>query len=184
MTENKSYSNVTEAELREKLEEQKRQKKCPTCGSRIDREMRMHRFHADIVDFLRENRVVKYDSCILCVKKHIGYAMALYDEMLKSKGSGTADGIAKVNVILDELKLIGNLQAAIDESEDFTELNEQIKTDERAYRYEGIEPNWSKIAELIVKYIVKNANGLRTDTEETERAETESMARKDRERGQ
>ena len=32
------------------------------------------------------------------------------------------------------------------------ELYEQIKIDERAYRYEGIGPNWPKIAELILKY--------------------------------
>ena len=152
MSQTKTFSNVTEAELKAKLEERKRQENCPTCGARRNDEMTMHRFHMDIVDFLRERRVVKYDSCILCVKKHIGYAMTLHDEMMKSKGSGNADGTAKVNVLLDELKLIGNLQAAMDESEDCPELHEQIKVDERAYRYEGIEPNWAKIAELIVKY--------------------------------
>ena len=150
--ETKALSNVTEAELKAKLEERKRQEKCPTCGARRYDEMTMTRFHADIVDFLRERRVVKYDSCILCVKKHIGYAMTLHDELLKAKGSGNADGTAKVNLLMDELKLIGNLQAAMDESEDFPELHEQIKVDERAYRYEGIGPNWQKIAELIGKY--------------------------------
>lgn len=152
MNETRTYSNVTPEELRAKLEERKRQEKCPTCGARRHDEMTMHRFHADIVDFLRERRVVKYDSCILCVKKHIGTAMTLHDEVMKAKGSGTADGTAKVNIMLDELKLIGNLQAAMDESEDFPELHEQIKVDERAYRYEGIGPNWKRIAELIVKY--------------------------------
>ena len=152
MTETRTYSNVTPEELRAKLEERKRQEKCPTCGARRYDEMTMHRFHAGIVDFLRERRVVKYDSCILCVKKHIGCAMTLHDEMMNAKGSGNAEGTAKVNLWMDELKLIGNLQAAMDESEDFPELHEQIKVDERAYRYEGIGPNWQKIAELIVKY--------------------------------
>ena len=78
--------------------------------------------------------------------------MTLHDEMMNAKGSGNAEGTAKVNLWMDELKLIGNLQAAMDESEDFPELHEQIKVDERAYRYEGIGPNWQKIAELIVKY--------------------------------
>ena len=153
MTETRTYSNVTEAELRTKLEERKRQEKCPTCGARRYDEMTMTRFHADIVDFLRGHRVVKHDSCIICVKKHIGTAMTLHDEMLKARNSGKPDtGTAKVNLQMDELKLIGNLQCALDECEDFPELYEQIKTDERAYRYEGIEPNWPKIAELIVKY--------------------------------
>ena len=152
MTETRTYSNVTPEELRTKLEERKRQEKCPTCWARRNDEMTMTRFHADIIDFLRGQRVVKHDSCIICVKKHIGTAMTLHDEMLKARNSGTADGTAKVNIQMDELKLIGNLQCALDECEDFPELYEQIKTDERAYRYEGIEPNWPKIAELILKY--------------------------------
>ena len=153
MTETKTYSNVTPEELRTKLEERKRQEKCPTCGARRYDEMTMHRFHADIVDFLRERRVVKYDSCMLCVKGHVGEAMTKYLEILKAKGSGKADTQeGKVNIMLNELTVIGNLRAAFQEAEDFPELYEQIKTDERAYRYEGIEPNWPAIAALILKY--------------------------------
>lgn len=152
MQEGKIVSNVTKEELEKRFEERKRQEKCPTCGARINRENRMNYFHNDIVSFLRENRVVKHDSCILCVKKHIGTAMVLYDEILKSQGSGNSEGTAKVNIQVNELQLIGNLQCAIDESEDYPELNEQIKVDERAYRYQGIQPNWNKISELIVKY--------------------------------
>ena len=158
MTETRTFSNVTEAELKAKLEERKRQEKCPTCGARRYDEMTMQRFHADIVVFLRERRVVKYDSCMICVKGHIGEAMTLYNEIMKAKGSGKADTQeGKVDIMLNELGIIGNLRAAFKEAEDWPELHEQIKTDERAYRYEGIGPNWTRIAELIVKYSTDGA---------------------------
>lgn len=148
-----SFSNVSAEELRVRLEERKRQEKCPTCGARRNDEMTMQRFHSDIVDFLRERRVVKYDSCMICVKGHIGEAMTKYNEIMKAKGSGKADTQeGKVNIMLNELTVIGNLRAAFEEAEDWPELYEQIKTDERAYRYEGVGPNWRRIAELILKY--------------------------------
>ena len=66
-----SYSNITKEELEAKLKQQRAEReateKCPTCGARRNRESMMRRFEDEIGRFLRENRFVKMDSCILCV---------------------------------------------------------------------------------------------------------------------
>ena len=134
--------------------------KCQTCGARIDRERTMSRFETDVLSFLRHNRFIRRDSCILCVQKHIGAAMQYYREMLNAKNSGTVSHTAVVNIKLNHLSIIGELQCAIDESMEYTELNEAIIQQERNYRYEGIEPNWEIIAALIVKYETSTNNEI------------------------
>lgn len=124
---------------------------CPICGARREREQRMSRFEHDIVHFLRTNRIVKRDSCIICVQKHIGKAMQYYNEMITAKGSGLADGTAAVNVKLNHLAIVGELGCAIDESDEYTELQNVIIEQERLYRYEGIEPDWKHLAALIIE---------------------------------
>lgn len=128
---------------------------CPTCGARFERERMMHRFDYSITDFLRQNRVAKLDSCILCVEKHVSRAMIYFDELLTAKGSGTSTGTASVNIPMNHLKILGHLGCAIEESEDYTELNTYLIDAERDYRYEGISPDWSTISSLISD--VKNA---------------------------
>ena len=157
------FSNIT-AEQAEKIiteHEQKRKERaeqaektasCPVCGARREREQRMSRLEMDIVDYLRSNRIVRFDSCIICVQKHVGTAMQYYAEMLKAKDSGKKDGTAKVDIKRNHLKIIGELNCAIDESAEYTDLNTALIEQERQYRYEGIEPDWNYIAALIVEY--------------------------------
>lgn len=157
------FSNITQeqaekiiAEHEQKVKERQLQAEktasCPVCGARRARERVMSRFEQDILSFLRDNRLVAMDSCILCVQKHVGTAMQLYKELLRATASGTTDGKAAVNVKLNHLAIIGELQCAIKESTEYTDLNTALIAQERQYRYEGIEPDWSYIAALIVEY--------------------------------
>ena len=141
-----------EQKRKERAEQAEKTTKCPVCGARREREQRMSRFEHDILSFLRDNRLVTMDSCILCVQKHVGTAMQLYKEMLRATGSGTTEGKAAVNVKLNHLAIIGELQCAIKESTEYTDLNTALIEQERQYRYEGIEPDWNYVAALIVEY--------------------------------
>ena len=122
---------------------------CPVCQARWKNERQMRRFNSEIIDFLNRNRMVKLDSCTICVKKHVARAMIYYEELLSASGSGTASGTAAVNVPMNHLKIIGHLGCAIEESEDFPELFELLLKSERDYRYEGICPDWETIAKKI-----------------------------------
>lgn len=141
-----------EQKRKERAEQAEKTAKCPVCGARREREQRMSRFEMDILDFIRNNRLVKRDSCILCVQKHVGRAMEYYKELLTAKDSGTDDGTAAVNVKLNHLAIIGELGCAIDESDQYADLQAAIIEQERQYRYEGIEPDWEYLAALIVEY--------------------------------
>lgn len=147
------YSNITKEELEAKLKQQKREReaseKCPACGARRFRENSMRRFEDEIGHFLRENRFVKMDSCILCVEKHVARAMVYHEELMTAKDSGASDGTASVSVMKNHLKILGHLGCAIEESEDFTELNELLIQTERNYRYEGLGPDWKEIMQEI-----------------------------------
>ena len=125
---------------------------CPVCQSHWRNERQMQRFHSEIVDFLNRNRIVKLDSCTICIKKHVGRALAYYEELLTAAKSGTNSGEAKVNIPLVQLKIIGNLGCAVDESEDFPELFELLLQAERDYRYEGISPDWEMLARKIWEF--------------------------------
>ena len=119
-----------------------KQAKCPTCGAIRERMGRMTRFEDEIVHWLRETNAAASDSCILCVEKHVSRALVLWEELLSAAGSGAKDGSAAVNVYRNHIKIIGHLGNAYDESADFQELHELLKTAERNYRYEGIAPDW------------------------------------------
>ena len=103
----------------------------------------MFRTEGGIIELIRELRLIKRDSCIQCVEKHIGKALVLYKELLTSTETNN------VNVELNHLEIIGNLQAATDEAEQWPELYDAIDVAERGYRYKGEEPNWIEIAEKI-----------------------------------
>lgn len=153
MTEEEFKKRVDEFEARrkeQKLEDQ-RSNNCPVCGARKNREQIIHRFENDIVQMLRSVSVVSLDSCISCVQKHISRAMTYYEELLTATNSGMADGTASVNTKISHLKVLGHLGCAIEESDDFTDLHQLLIDYERAYRYEGIGPDWKKLAEEIVK---------------------------------
>lgn len=145
---------MTEEELKVQLELNEKQRKCPTCGASRNRNIQMRRFEDEIVRWLRETNVTASDSCILCVEKHISRAMILWEELLSASGSGTKDGVASVNVYRNHIKIIGHLGNAYDESADFPKLHQLLKEAERAYRYEGIAPNWSEL--LVEMEAIKN----------------------------
>lgn len=128
-----------------------KQAKCPTCGAIRERMGRMTRFEDEIVHWLRETNAAASDSCILCVEKHVSRALVLWEELLSATGSGTKDGSAAVNVYRNHIKIIGHLGNAYDESADFPELHELLKTAERSYRYEGIAPDWPALLAAMEK---------------------------------
>ena len=136
-----SYTNVGK--------EGERIMSCPTCGNAQARVRMMRRFEDEIGHFLRENRFVKMDSCILCVQKHVSRAMVYHEELMTAQGSGTADGTASVSVMKNHLKILGHLGCAIEESEDYPELNALLIETERNYRYEGLGPDWGKISDQL-----------------------------------
>lgn len=141
---------------------------CPTCGSvskntNINRDNSMintreygrtlRRFQMNIQDYMRSTKSVKLDSCILCVQKHVSRAMIYHEQLLMSKGSGKEDGTAKINEVKNHLKIIGHLGCAIQQSEQFIQLNEFLISTERNYRYNYIAPDWTKIIQLISKVL-------------------------------
>ncbi len=150
-----TFSNTTENEMKSIIETQNKEReataKCLICGARRERESMMNRFEDEISRWLRETNASASDSCILCVEKHVGKALVLWDEMITAQGSGNKDGKASVHVYRNHVKIIGHLGNAVDESIEFTELHELLKSSERSYRYEGITPDWDKIIELMEK---------------------------------
>ena len=126
-----------------KVAELEKQRTCQTCGTERKQMMYMHGFEQSIIQYLRDSRLVKRDSCIQCVEKHVGKALVLYKELL------TASETNNVNAKLNHLEIIGNLQAATDEAEQWQELHDAIDTAEREYRYKGNGPNWGEISGMI-----------------------------------
>lgn len=139
-------------ERQSREEQAERTAKCPVCGARRERERVMSRFETDIIKHLRNQRFIRLDSCIICVKKHVGTAMQYHAEMLKAIDSGKADGTARIDIERNHLKVIGELNCAIDESAEYTDLQAALISAERAYRYEGTEPDWDAITALIIEY--------------------------------
>lgn len=125
-------------------------KKCPTCGLVNGRSGFMAIYNDKLVELIRANRLEHRESCILCVEKHVGKAKVLLDEILTA--TGNQDRIdSRVKIELNYLEVIGNLQAATDEAQDYLDLWSFLLDSERAYRYEGIPPDWERIAELILE---------------------------------
>lgn len=127
--------------------------KCPVCGALRERERFMQRYEDELSMFLRRNNEVKRDSCIYCVEKHVGKAMVLLDELLSNRPlhaeHGTAEYDARIKTELNHLGIIGNLQAATDEAEEWPVLYDTLLASEREYRYYGTIPDWEKISSLI-----------------------------------
>lgn len=150
MNEMRTVSNITEEEfdklMAERTAEREKQAKCPVCGARREREGRMRHFEMDLLNYLRENRTIKRESCVLCVQKHVGRAKAYHKELMTAKNSGKTDGEAAVNIILNFLDVLGHLGCAIEECDEYPELQETITAQERQFRYEGVEPDWRAIA--------------------------------------
>ena len=136
--------------------------KCPVCGALRDRERFMRRYEDELSEFLRRNNEVKRDSCIYCVEKHVGKAMVLLDELLSNRPlhaeHGTAEYDARIKTELNHIGILGNLQAATDEAEEWQELHDTLLSAEREYRYHGTVPDWEKISGLI-KNVKENYSG-------------------------
>lgn len=128
-------------------------KKCPICGGIDARQRLMRGFNRDFEEFLLRNREVTRDSCIYCVEKHVGKSMVLLDELLSSRPIHSEHGAefdARIKTELNHLGIIGNLQAATDEAEQWQELHDALLEAERLYRYIGEIPDWKKLTELIL----------------------------------
>ena len=131
---------------------QSNQKPCKTCNSARGARDRFDMLNYELMYYLKNNRVIRRDSCILCVQKHIGRAMEYYTEMLTAIGSGKPSGEAAIDVKLTHLSILGHLGCAIEEADEYTDLQEYLIAQERNYRYDGVEPNWKEIAALIIRY--------------------------------
>ncbi len=70
--------------------------------------------------------------------------MIYYEELMTAQGSGTADGTASVSVMKNHLKILGHLGCAIEESEDYPELNAMLIETERKSRYAAQGPGRAK----------------------------------------
>lgn len=144
----------TEEELKAAMATRKKRSTCSECGASRNRSRMMGGFNNQIIEFLEDNNITKRDSCINCVEKHFGYARELYKELLTLKQSATQ---VRGSVELNHVEVIGELRAATAESSEYELLYQELLSSERNYRYEGIEPDWIKIAGLIED--VKNTNG-------------------------
>lgn len=124
---------------------------CKRCSEKYERTRPMSDYHRNFVEWLLDNRIVGYDSCIICVEKHIGTAMQAYKELIDAIGSGT-NGKATVTIELNHLTICGELELASKESYDFKDLHTALLDARRRYQYDGIEPDWHRLAELILQY--------------------------------
>lgn len=131
---------------------------CPTCagkGKIKDRSdadaVNHHRFGDELLSYLRRNPNFRRESCLLCVEKHISAAMAYQRELLKAQDSGTADGQGEINIYMNFLSVIGELNLAAEEAEEWQELYTMLKAVERTARYEHILPNYAYISAKILE---------------------------------
>lgn len=143
------YSNINRSDLAQKRRAQLDQQKCPVCNASRERRYLMGNLEDQIITWLRDNNVTPFDSCILCVEKHVGRAVILWEELLSAKQSGTEDGTARVNIYKNHIKILGHLGNAYDESADYSELHDFLKIAERNYRYEGTAPDWPTLLALM-----------------------------------
>ena len=150
---NNEHLEKMNLDIKKAINDAERQKSCPVCGALRERERFMRRYEDELSEFLRRNNEVKRDSCIYCVEKHVGKAMVLLDELLSNRPlhveHGTTEYDARIKTELNHLGIIGNLQAATDEAEEWPELHDTLLAAEREYRYRGTMPDWEKISGLI-----------------------------------
>lgn len=159
---NNEHLEKMNLDIKKAINDAEKQKSCPVCGAMRDRERFMRRYEDELSMFLRRNNEVKRDSCIYCVEKHVGKAMVLLDELLSNRPlhaeHGTAEYDARIKTELNHLGVIGNLQAATDEAEEWQELHDTLLSAEREYRYHGTVPDWENISGLI-KNVKENYSG-------------------------
>ena len=145
----KTYSNTNMEEAKKILLQQAKEKKCPVCGGERKRLDFMERMEESLARFIRENNLAKRESCLFCVKKHVGKALVLFRELESFDPEKTGKG--KIKAFLNHLEIIGNLQAAADEAAQYPELYTLLLESERSYRYEGLAPDWENIVEMTAR---------------------------------
>jgi hypothetical protein len=133
---------------------------CPTCSGKgkiensdfdkRDNFMR-HRFDDAVMQYIRSNPVFRRESCFYCVEKHIGSAMQYQREMMTAINSGTLSKQAEINIYQNFLSIVGELNLAAEESEQWEELHTMIKASERTLRYDHILPNWNVLMTEMLK---------------------------------
>lgn len=131
-------------------------KRCSSCGHSREASNFMRRADSEILHYLwikdsSGSSPLDPKTCLLCIEKHVGDAMTLYKELITATESYRSSSEGKVQLYRNHLEIIGNLCEAYKESQDFQELHDSILISERNYRYEGIEPDWNKIMDLMLK---------------------------------
>lgn len=133
---------------------------CPTCQGKgviarsiPENEERIirNRFNDDVMSYIRRNPNFRRESCLLCVEKHISAAMAYQRELFKAQDSGTVDGQGEINIYMNFLSVIGELNLAAEEAEEWQDLYTMLKAVERTARYEHILPNYAYISAKILE---------------------------------
>lgn len=144
----KNLSNITKEEASVKIAELNKQRNCPVCGARRNRIAELSRHSEGLVTFLRDNNFrLGQDSCILCVEKHLADAKRAIEKQRQE--------IEGVKIELQRLAAIGNLREATDESTEFKQLHDLLAIQERQYRYNDKDPDWEKIAAVILEVKAK-----------------------------
>ena len=144
----RNLSNSTKEEAAAKIAELNKQRDCPVCGPKRNRVAELSRHSDGIVTFLRDNNFrLGQDSCILCVEKHIADAKRAIEKQRQE--------IEGIKIELQRLAVIGNLREATDESTEFSELHDLLAIQERQYRYNDKDPDWEKIATVILEVKAK-----------------------------
>lgn len=144
----RNLSNITKEEASAKIAERNKQRNCPVCGSKRNRIAELSRHSDGLVTFLRDNNFrLEQDSCILCVEKHLSDAKRAIEKQRKE-----TEG---VKIELQRLAAIGNLREATDESTEFQNLHDLLAIQERQYRYNDKDPDWEKIAAVILEVKAK-----------------------------
>ena len=143
-------SDAAKTAMKERMEEIKKQQKCPVCGAKAERTQTMSRYTNELSSFLREvNKEQFQDSCLLCVSKHLGKALVLYDKM-----NETEDSLEKGK---HRLYIIGNLCEAADESSAYPELSSEIKSFERDFRYNSEFKDLTPIIDKVTVLLAQEA---------------------------
>lgn len=134
--------------------------KCPTCAGRgnIDRaefenrdHFLRHRFEDELMRYIRSNPNFRRESCFMCVEKHVSAAMQYHAELRKAQHSGTADGQAQINIYQNYLSILGELNLATEEADQWDDLCTKLKACERTLRYDHVFPNWNDIMQEMLK---------------------------------
>lgn len=133
---------------------------CPTCAGRgtvnraefenRDHFMR-HRFEDEIMRYIRSNPNFRRESCFMCVEKHVSAAMQYHAELRKAQNSGTSDGQAQISIYQNYLSILGELNLAAEEADQWDDLCTKLKACERTLRYDHVFPNWNDIMQEMLK---------------------------------